>query len=156
RLLAAVGCPPSAATAESAHGAERTPAATATAFLGVNENPKAQNPNPKSQQEDPNSRDWDLELRIWDFGFAESHYALLSVPRFLLAERVVVAAGLAVLVVLLTDVFHQLVARRLQPCVERDRKWLRVVRRIFDRHGVHERSHVRPCPALGRVQLLAV
>src|SRR5689334_19161062 len=80
-----------------------------------------------------------------------------SYPRtVLLAKRVVVAAGLAVLIVLLTDVLHQLVARSLQPCVERDRERLRVVGRIFDRHGVHERSHVRPRPALDGVKLFAV
>src|SRR5439155_1391708 len=73
-----------------------------------------------------------------------------------LEERVVVAACLAVLIVLLADVFHDLVAGRLQPRRERDGERLRVIHRILDRHRVHERPHIRARPSLDRVELFAV
>ena len=61
-----------------------------------------------------------------------------------------------VLVVLLADVFHQLVAGRLQPRHERDRPRPRVRAGVVNRDLVLEPAHVEPRPALDRVQSLGV
>src|SRR5882672_7627719 len=66
------------------------------------------------------------------------------------------AASLAVLVVLLADVFHDLVTRSLQARVERHGERLHVIDRIVDRHGVDHRVHAWPGPPLDGVKLFAM
>src|SRR5258706_13046919 len=74
----------------------------------------------------------------------------------LLVEWVLVAACDSVLIVLLADVLHDLVAGSLEPGCERDRERLGVRAGIFDGPGVDERTHIRSRPPINGVKLLGV
>src|SRR5262245_41233287 len=62
-------------------------------------------------------------------------------------------AGKPVLIVLLADIFHQLVARLNQRCLKDHRKRPRVCTRIINGHLAHQMTRIYPPPPLDGVQL---